>query len=211
MVPDADFWNQPETVAGFADREADRHLTAWVDALDAPPAGRVLDLGAAGGRNTVWLLDRGYQVLAVDFAPAMLAQIRQRTSGRPVALLRACMSALPVASGVCDGVAAIGVYHQAETDAMLVRSLTETRRMLRPGGWLVTSVFTPEMLSPGTPRVAGQRFLYETPDGPTCRVSAAELVELAGAAGLTPAREPETRKGPEGSGRVTMIGWFRAI
>ncbi len=64
--------------------EANRFLVA--EASDLPP-GRALDLAAGEGRNAVWLAERGWRVVAVDFptslwrkgrssrAPAMSASI----------------------------------------------------------------------------------------------------------------------------------------
>jgi SAM-dependent methyltransferase len=46
------------------------------------PAGRALDLGAGEGINSLWLAEQGWQVTAVDFAPAAVAKIKQAARQR---------------------------------------------------------------------------------------------------------------------------------
>jgi len=53
-------------------------LSSW-----SSPPGFALDLGCGTGRDTVVLLERGWQVLAMDAEPEGLEQLRERT---PVAL-----------------------------------------------------------------------------------------------------------------------------
>lgn len=45
-------------------------------ARDLPP-GKVLDLACGSGRNAVWLVERGWDVTAVDSSAAALVQLRQ--------------------------------------------------------------------------------------------------------------------------------------
>lgn len=56
------------------------HLKA-VEAFDGP--GRALDLGFGAGNESVDLLDRGWDVTAVDSTPAAIANLRMRAEGRP--------------------------------------------------------------------------------------------------------------------------------
>ncbi len=72
------FWEQPETVERFSGRDPDLRLQAMVAGLDDPGALRVLDLGCAGGRNTVYLAGLGIDVIAVDSSDAMVAETRRR-------------------------------------------------------------------------------------------------------------------------------------
>jgi SAM-dependent methyltransferase len=47
----------------------------------APTPGLAVDIGAGEGRNTRWLAERGWRVIATDFAPAAVEGIRAATTG----------------------------------------------------------------------------------------------------------------------------------
>ncbi len=76
---DQDFWEQlwSKTLRDDADKVARRPPNAhlMVEAADLPP-GRALDAGCGHGADTLWLAAHGWQVTAVDFSPAALAQGR---------------------------------------------------------------------------------------------------------------------------------------
>lgn len=52
-------------------------LTQWLDHI---PLGRCLDLGAGEGQLSRWLVDKGFQVTAVEHDPALAEHIRQLAS-----------------------------------------------------------------------------------------------------------------------------------
>jgi SAM-dependent methyltransferase len=54
----------------------------------APPGGSVLELGVGTGRIALALAQRGYSVLGVDIAPAMLAQASAKLADLPPAVAR---------------------------------------------------------------------------------------------------------------------------
>lgn len=54
--------------------EPDSDLIAEAEQL---PAGLALDLGAGEGINSIWLAEHGWQVTAVDFAPAAVTKIKR--------------------------------------------------------------------------------------------------------------------------------------
>lgn len=49
----------------------------------APAGGSILELGSGTGRIAILLAERGFQVVGVDIAPAMLAQAQTRIAGLP--------------------------------------------------------------------------------------------------------------------------------
>jgi len=77
---DRDFWERlwARTLDEHGDRVARRapsgHLTSLVD--DLPP-GLALDAGCGHGSEALWLAARGWEVTAVDFSAAALAQGRK--------------------------------------------------------------------------------------------------------------------------------------
>ncbi|MFQ5509442.1 MAG: methyltransferase domain-containing protein [Leptospirillia bacterium] len=89
LIPplDSDWWN-----ARY--REGD---TGWDLGQPSPPfvalhrqgvirPCRVAVPGAGTGWEAVWLAEQGYEVTAIDFAPAALARIRERAAGQGVSL-----------------------------------------------------------------------------------------------------------------------------
>lgn len=74
---DQQFWDDKwasvlgEHAPAIAQRPPNHHLTSILDTV-AP--GRALDAGCGHGSEALWLATRGWQVTAVDFAAAALAQ-----------------------------------------------------------------------------------------------------------------------------------------
>ncbi|PAN03110.1 SAM-dependent methyltransferase [Streptomyces sp. Alain-F2R5] len=110
-------------------------------ALAGDVAGRrVLDAGCGSGPLTAALRDRGATVTGIDASAGMLALARRRL-GDDVALHVADLSdRLPVDDGAFDDVVASLVLHYLEDWGP---TLTELRRVLRPGGRLIVSVDHP--------------------------------------------------------------------
>lgn len=195
------FWNAPERVERFAEREPDHRLRALLPQYDDPAGIRVLDLGCAGGRNTVLLAERGFDVWALDAAAAMVARTRQRLApltGPAEARRRVTEGRMDDLEAFADGrfelVVALGIYHCAADDASWRRALAETARVLTAGGRLLVSHF-----APGT-RVSGEHQLRD----------AGQLDEALKALGCAPAAATETvtREG-DGGRRVTVNGTYR--
>ena len=135
-----------------------------------PSRVRVLDLGCAGGRNAVVLAERGFDLEALDASTAMVAKTRERLSpllGASEASNRVRLGRIDDLSAHGDEsfdlVVALGVYHCAQSRAEWERALSETARVLRPGGRALVSVFTPEtdLTGRGIRAVPGEPDVYE--------------------------------------------------
>jgi ubiquinone/menaquinone biosynthesis C-methylase UbiE len=101
---------------------------------------RILDAGCGSGPLTVALRDRGAVVTGIDASAGMLALARRRL-GDDVALHLADLSdRLPFDEGAFDDVVASLVLHYLKDWGP---TLTELRRVLRPGGRLIASVDHP--------------------------------------------------------------------
>jgi len=95
----------------------------------------VLDVGAGTGAVSHRLVAAGAHVLAVDASWPMLAH--QASSRAPAVV--GDISRLPLADSAVDGAAAAFVLnHLADPVAALI----EMRRVVRPGGFIVASVFS---------------------------------------------------------------------
>ena len=108
-----------------------RHLLG--SALRGLPAGRALDVGAAGGGNTRVLASLGWQAAALEYGPEGAEVAAER--GLPV--MRADATRLPVASRSLDLVVAFDVLEHLDDDDA---SAAEVRRVLRPGGTFLVAV-----------------------------------------------------------------------
>lgn len=166
----SDFWEGPEQVERFASREPDVRLMSLLSRWKVPAGTRVLDLGCAAGRNAVPLAERGFDVVAVDASSAMVERTRRRLEpilGPAEAVRRVQVARMDDLSGIepasIDLLVALGVYHQAQSASEWDRAIAESSRVVRPGGIVLVSVFTPEtdLTGEGTRAVAGEPRVFE--------------------------------------------------
>lgn len=147
------------------------------------PGMRVLDVGCGRGRNLVFLLREGYEVLALDPDPAAVAAVRD--------LARLLAPALAEANVRCEGVDAStfpdacadvvisnAVLHFAPDEETFLLMLRGTWRLLAPGGLLFCRLASTIGIERLVRPLGGRRFAL--PDG-TDRF----LVDEAYLAGLT--------------------------
>ena len=185
-----------------------------------PPKTRVLDIGCAGGRNAVPLARAGFDLMAIDGSAAMVAKTRERLAailGAEEAERRVRvgqMDDLSFAGDACfDLIVALGLYHCAQSRAEWDRALSETARVLAPGGRLLVSVFTPEtdLDGRGFRPVAGEPHVYEgfESGGRHFLVDAQQLDREMVRFGLTPLEPTRTaRPRVEKGRRVSANGLY---
>jgi SAM-dependent methyltransferase len=102
----------------------------------------VVDLGCGSGRHSVFLAQRGFDVIGIDSSPSALELARNWHADErlPARLVRADMRLpLPLISRVCDAVISTQVIHHARL-ATVRGTAREIARILRPGGVLFVSV-----------------------------------------------------------------------
>lgn len=215
------FWEQPDVVEQFASRAPDHRLLRLLDDYDDPAATRVLDLGCAGGRNTVLLAERGFDVWAVDASRAMVERTRVRVAevlGRDRARERVIPASMDDLSAFADAsfelVVALGVYHSAYSVSEWERALAETARVLRARGRLLVNHFTPEvdLTGKGVRAVTGEPGVYEgLPQDRSVLVNAAELDTAMARHGLVPVVPSDTvRVQTEMGRRVSVNALYRS-
>lgn len=221
-MSEGDFWSQPEQVERFAERDPDHRLRQLVDegAVDADSGDRVLDLGCAGGRNAVFLARRGFDVIALDTSPAMVEETRRRMSdvvGTDEARRRVQQGRMQdLARFDADSfalVVALGVYHHAGDIDDLRRALSESARVLEPGGLLLSATFSPRS-SPGreglSPVEEHDHLWRGFSSGPLLLLDADDLDREAARHGLVPDRATETVEAEhDGGTRVTVNALYR--
>ncbi|KAA9131365.1 malonyl-ACP O-methyltransferase BioC [Marinihelvus fidelis] len=126
-------------------QEVESRLFERLDYFQVSPE-RVIDLGCGTGAGAHILARRHPQamVLALDWAPGMLAQLHRRPQGnnRPAPVC-ADMQALPVASRSVDLVFSSLAVQWSNHEVGL---FAEVRRVLRPGGLFLFSSLGPDTL-----------------------------------------------------------------
>ncbi len=145
------------------------------------PGMRILDAGCGHGRNLVYLLRGGYEVMAADTDPASVASVRQlaaRLAPRlpPENFRVEPVDALSFPDASMDVVVCIAVLHFARDPAHWDAMVTETWRVLKPGGLYLARLATTIGIADRVRRLEGNRYLL--PDGSErYLVNAAALVE----------------------------------
>ncbi len=104
----------------------------------------VVDAGCGTGRHTLRLARAAKRVIAMDFSPKMLGQVAAKLAAEGLANVTLVEHDLhrpiPLDDGCADGlVCALVGEHLNE----LAPVFAEFARLLRPGGWMVFSVYHP--------------------------------------------------------------------
>ncbi len=137
--------------AAFAEREWHRltnpddgaiefELTCALLEKYLPPSGRILHIGGGPGRYTIWLAQRGYQVVLADLSPDLLAIARREIANASIAErveeiveTDACdLSHWSDAS--FDAVVCLGPFYHLPERIDRERAVAELVRVLRPKG-----------------------------------------------------------------------------
>jgi len=142
-----------------------RHLLARAVAGLTP--GRALDVGAAGGGNTLVLLARGWRAAALEYG----VEGAQVCAERGVPVLRGDATRLPLAPGGLDLVVAFDVLEHLDDDKAAACGVLES---LRPGGVFLVAV-------PCDPRLWSA---HDVAVGHVRRYTRQGLVDLLSAAGF---------------------------
>lgn len=212
---DDSFWERSEVVEQFAARAPDHRLVELIEEYDSPRDTRVLDLGCAGGRNTVLLAERGFDVWAVDASRAMVERTRSRIApivGADSAFQRVQPGRMDDLSPFGDGtfalVVALGVFHAARSWAEWQRALSEAARVLAPGGRLLVNHFTPEvdLTGEGVRAVPGEPHVFEgLTDGRGVLLDEADLDAAMARFGLQPSVPSKTVRVQTDHGRRVSV------
>ena len=108
------------------------------DGLDPAELGDdVLELGAGPGLVTDLLVELAPRVTAVEIDEQLAAALRSRLAGRPVEVITADATALPLPAGRFSAAACFTMLHHIPDPELQDRALAEIARVLRPGGLLV--------------------------------------------------------------------------
>lgn len=94
------------------------------------------------------------RLVGVDLSPGMLRIAAAALPPPAAAFLRADATALPLADTSVDVVTVVTALHLLPSPAAADAAIAECRRVLRPGGHLLTATFTDPAPPPGRPQAA---------------------------------------------------------
>lgn len=139
-------WSDPARASGYVELFAsasDQAIESLLNAVGARPKLNALDLCCGQGNVSEGLIQRGCEVVGVDFSPAMLAFARCRA---PDAIFReGDAQDLPFGDAQFDVVVSnFGICHVPDQP----RALSEARRVLRPHGRFAMTVWCGPDVSP---------------------------------------------------------------
>lgn len=120
-------------------------LEALERVREVGPGGRVLDLGCGEGRHSIAATRAGFRVVGVDYEPLAVQRARKAARAAGVAGITfrvADAFDLPFPDAYFTAVIDFGLLH-SQRKAAWPRYLRSLRRVLRPRGFLVLSVFSP--------------------------------------------------------------------
>jgi len=212
---DTSFWEQAEVVRSFAERAPDVRLVSLLESGVLAERRRVLDVGCAGGRNTVFLAQHGFDVQAVDASSAMVAETRRRLAavlGEERAEERVQHGRMDdlgrFPDGYFDLVLAIGIWHAAASWAEWERAVKQAVRVLAPGGRLLLSQFTPatDLTGRGIQPVSGEPHTYDGfESGRAVLLDLPDMGRELGRLGLVPVRPLEVLTTEQDGGRRVSV------
>ena len=111
-------------------------------ARELPPNSRILDVGCGGGRNLVYLTERGQRMVGLDASLRLLRLGAAKVGGTSLALGDAC--ALPFSAAKFDAVHCVAALHHLPSESERVQAAREIARVLRPRGLVLLSVWAIE-------------------------------------------------------------------
>jgi SAM-dependent methyltransferase len=128
---DRDAWDERYAGAELVWSGEPNHFLA-AEAADLPP-GRVLDLACGEGRNAVWLAERGWAAVGVDFSSVGLRKGRELAAARDVAVgwVQADATRLPIRAASFDLVVVLYLHLPAATRTA---AFSAAARAVAPGG-----------------------------------------------------------------------------
>jgi SAM-dependent methyltransferase len=135
-----------------SDAAAHAQIGSVVDQFSGriPAGGTVVDVGCGTGQHAVELASRGFNVIGIDYAPAMLARARNHARVRSLAIEfreRDLKKGLAFAVDSLEAALCVSVMQVVDEPARLLGQLREA---LRPGGHvLIESVWRLGALSCG--------------------------------------------------------------
>ncbi len=217
-----EFWERPELVDRFVNRDPDKRLLDLLPSYERPAATRILDLGCAGGRNTEVLAAKGFDVAAIDASHAMVHATRRRVGavlGADEAARRVTVAPMDdlrtFETGTFELVIALGIYHNASSLTEWDAAVSESARVLAQNGLVLYAGFGSQTDpdGEGVRPVTGSPHVFDGfRSGRVVLLDADDVDTAMARHGLDPVVATTTVEVSKESGRrVTVNGLYRKI
>jgi SAM-dependent methyltransferase len=112
-----------------------------------PKSGAVLSVADGEGRNGVWLAERGFDVLAVEWSPSAIAKAKALAAQRGVALRTVQADIVHWQWPVAQFDVVVAIFIQFLTPDERHQVFARMRDALKPGGLLLMEGYRPEQLN----------------------------------------------------------------
>jgi len=125
---------------GVCYRKRMREALSWLDGSNLPKNSKILDVGCGAGKLSREVVDRGYEVLAMDFSYNMIRKADATCNANDkshIKFLQGDIESLPFKDSVFDVVLCLGVVTYLRSEK---RALHEMSRVLKSGGTLILSI-----------------------------------------------------------------------
>ena len=106
------------------------------------PGDKVLDLGCGNGRFFEFLKDKDVNYIGVDFSEKLIEFAKKKYPKIKFQVADALN--LPFPNNYFDKIYSIAVLHHIPSEEFRVQFLKEARRILKPNGFLILTVWKPE-------------------------------------------------------------------
>lgn len=178
-------WEDKEIVEIFANKKPDRRMLELIQ--NYPKTYRILDLGCAAGRNTIYLAKNNFDFYAIDSSQAMLAKAKENLKNIlpkteiDKRVLNMQMDSLDFKDDYFDFIIALGIIQGAQSEEEWHRVVGQCARTLKANGKMLVAHFGPNSNPHGTgiKLVKGTKHLYTgfAPNRKLNLLSAQELNE----------------------------------
>lgn len=128
----AEYYDQTRAVPPEVEAQG---VAAIAEAFRLDAGARVLEVGVVTGRWAIPLSRYGYRLHGTDLAMPMMWRLRSKQPGDAITLTQSDITNLPYKDGSFAGLLIVHVLHLVPN---YQQAITEMRRLLQPGGVIVT-------------------------------------------------------------------------
>jgi ubiquinone/menaquinone biosynthesis C-methylase UbiE len=115
-----------------------RGMMPWVLG-EADLGANVLEIGPGPGVTTDWLKERVPSLTCVEIDTKLAAALNERMDGTDVKVVEGDATRMEFSDGSFDTAVCFTMLHHVPSRELQDRLLTETHRVLKPGGWFYGS------------------------------------------------------------------------
>lgn len=115
--------------------------------FDIEKGSKVLDLGFGDGRNTAFLIEQGYDTFGIEITNDIVMLVKERLDGLNLKykdLKVGRNNEIPFEDNFFDAILGCHVSYYLDDDTTFDDNLKEFARVLKPGGWFISSFITTE-------------------------------------------------------------------